>query len=189
MKRSILLFVIVMIIVFLSACGNPGSSSEAEENKTQEENSTVAQTNDSSQTESTQVEETYETVQETTLDCERLIEANRSELVHSWTQKEKSSGDTSESLIFNSDGTGSYKGVDNKNYTFTYKISITPSKDDAYEADQKIIIKYNEIDDSETRDFHFSEFGVLYLNFSDHNVIAFDKYVTDDLTGMVRIED
>lgn len=44
----------------------------------------------------------------------------------------------------------------------------------------RLNIKYNEVDDSETRDFRFLDNGILYLVYADHQIIQYDEYTREE---------
>lgn len=89
-------------------------------------------------------------------------------------------------LVFNADGTGSYQGGvydEGKyefDYTFTYTITIEEEGDKYKYTVNRLNIKYNEVDDSETRDFRFLDNGILYLVYADHQIIQYDEYTREE---------
>ncbi len=85
----------------------------------------------------------------------------QNQLVGNWTHYNWIYNSTSNHLVFNADGTGSYQGgvvEDGKyefDYTFTYTITIAEKGDKYKYTVNQLTIQYNEVDDSETRDFRF----------------------------------
>ena len=110
----------------------------------------------------------------------------QNQLVGNWTHYNWIYNSTSNHLVFNADGTGSYQGgvvEDGKyefDYTFTYTITIAEKGDKYKYTVNQLTIQYNEVDDSETRDFRFLDTGALYLVYADHQIIQFDDYIREE---------
>lgn len=140
---------------------------------------------DNSSSDSKKTEQTEALTEEPTQSEEAVIKELQDELVGNWTFYNFIYKETSNHLVFNADGTGSYQGgvVENGqyeyDYTFTYTISLEPNKYATNGFDNTLHIKYNEIDDSEDRKLSFIE-GKLYLAYGDHTIIQYDEYTREE---------
>ena len=117
---------------------------------------------------------------------EAAIAELQNQLVGNWTHYNWMYESTSNHLVFKADGTGSYQGgvvEEGKyefDYTFTYTITIEEEGDKYKYTVNRLTVKYNEVDDSETRDFRSLDTGALYLVYADHQIIQFDDYIREE---------
>lgn len=114
--KKLFVFLIAAALVFsLAACAGSGTDAKADggsgvttEAATQAEEATEADIAEPEEPE------------ETEADYDAMIEAGREQLIGSWTYD----GVDDERLTFSEDGTGSYKGIFDKDCTFTYTVSL-----------------------------------------------------------------
>ena len=115
MKRFITLLLAAALIFSLAACGDSGSDKKSEN---VEEKSTAEATQAVEETEAATEEATQEA---TEVDDDTLIKETMAKLVGDWTYTGMEDFVT---LTFNEDGTGSYKGIDDADLTFTYTLTM-----------------------------------------------------------------
>lgn len=112
MKKLIALLIVCALALSLAACGGKNDPTEPAGNETTAEATTAEAATD----EATEPEETEQT-------DEDLLAELTERLTGVWGYPGDGSEDF-EQLTFNADGTGSYRGVPDKQYTFTYAIRI-----------------------------------------------------------------
>lgn len=172
MKRFFTLFIAAALILPFAACSSGKTESKSENSEAVPETvqSTAAKTQGA-----------------TEFDSEAAKAELQEQIVGNWTFYNWMLKTTSNHLIFNADGTGSYQGgvVEDGNYefdyTFTYEISVEKTSE-KYTPGIKntITIRYNEIDESETREFKFYDDGRLNLVNTDNQIIQFDEYTREE---------
>ena len=173
MKKVFALLITVVLILSLAACGNSGSDSNGENGSV---NPTAAVT-----------PTVKETAAATEFDYDAKAQELREQIAGNWTFYNWMYKTTSNHLIFNADGTGSYQGgvvEDGKyemDYTFTYTISVEPNEKFSDMIDSTVHVHYNEIDETEDRPISFID-GKLHLGYSDGGIwiIQYDEYTREE---------
>lgn len=170
MKKLIAILTAAMMIISLAACSNSGKGNE-----------TVI--NDSSLAESSKAEETTvqaTTVEETTVaDETSFIEESKKQLIGSWTIN----GVDDESLIFNEDGTGSYKGIFDKDCSFTYTVSVFHEKFNNGEENLVALMSVS-FDTGETEDITFE-----VRDESSEKLVFHNSDYTSGYSGVFNFDD
>ncbi len=183
MKKIIILLIAASLVFSLASCGE--TASDVKEDG--EEVNTSAETQRETEEATEEVTDTASDVTDNTEpDFEGLSKQLKDQLVGNWTFYNRMYQTTSNHLVFNADGTGSYQGgviEDGKyefDYTFTYTISFEQNEDNSEYYSAMLTVQYNEIDDSETRQFFFWDDGSLHLPYGDKWIIQYDEYVREE---------
>ena len=171
MKRILALLIAAALLFSLAACGGSGKNGDTTDGGGSEAG--TAQDTTSAAAGTADTEEEKAVLQE--------------QIVGNWTFYNWMYKTTSNHLVFNADGTGSYQGgvvEDGKyeyDYTFTYTISVEPNENLPNMVNNKLHIQYNEVDDSEDRLLSFID-GKMYLAYGDSNhwIIQYDEYTREE---------
>lgn len=115
MKNLIALLIAVILILSLAACGNSDKGGSSEKDKSE---ATAAATEKVEETEAPT--EAATEAPEPTEEDPNMVVIQQDELIGSWTFPGM---EGYEELTFNEDGTGSYKGINDKDLTFTYTLA------------------------------------------------------------------
>lgn len=115
MKKIVALLIAALLILSLAACGNSDKDGSSEKDKGK---STAEATQKAEETEAPAEEVTE--APEPTEEDPNMVVIQQEELIGSWTFPGM---EGYEELTFNEDGTGSYKGINDKDLTFTYTVS------------------------------------------------------------------
>lgn len=117
MKRVLALWIAAMLMIALTACGNSDEKSKSEGSS-----SAAEVTQSAAATEAvTEAPAATEATAETVADDETLIAESKAKLIGSWSY---TGMEDFVRLTFNDDGTGSYKGLDTDEFTFTYTVTM-----------------------------------------------------------------
>ena len=111
MKKILALLIVLKLIVSLAACGNSGKG-DVKETSAAEATQKVEETAAEIETEAPATEQP---------DDDTVIAEQMAKLIGSWTYPGM---DDYERLTFNDDGTGTYKGINDKDLSFNYTVSV-----------------------------------------------------------------
>ena len=112
MKKVLVLWIAVMLILSLAACDNTASDSKSEGDSSPTAVATQAAEETEAETEEPEPTEP---------DDSALIEETTAKLIGDWSY---TGLEDYLRLTFNDDGTGSYQGLDGTSFTFTYVVTI-----------------------------------------------------------------
>ena len=165
MKKLIALFIAVMLVVSLAACGNTGKNDPTQPAA---DNTTAEPPQDEETTEATDAP-----TDEPQDDAAAAAELN-ARLCGDWIYPDN--GPEMERLTFNADGTGSYRGLEDRNYTFTYEVYIDHRAYANGAPYDENILKVN---------YSTGETENIIFFFNDNGQMAFHNFEDGGYTGMM----
>lgn len=170
MKRIIALLILTALVFSLASCGGANENTES----SVEPVTTAAS------------EAATEAETEGAPDFDAMAEELKAQIVGSWTFYNRMYKTTSNHLVFNEDGTGSYQGgvaEDGKyehDYTFTYTISVDYSEYSDKYFTNTLTVNYNETGETEKRALSFLEDGTMMLGQIENWIIQYDEYIREE---------
>ena len=166
MKKLFALLLASVMLITLAACSDSGKSGESDPVT---ENSSTEPSQSEKQTESTTEESTTEQQGD-----DAVVKELKNRLCGDW--RFPAEGVEMEHLKFNADGTGTYKGLEDRNYTFTYVVHLdhrTYGNGEPY-VENMLKMTY---DNGETEDIIFF--------FNDNGQMAFHNSEDGGYTGVM----
>ena len=169
MKKFLALLIAAALILALAACG-----------KTEKDNASEPDTNDTVSAAPQSDKETEAETETDTLTDEAPVEELKEKITGEWGFPGDGSSEDIEHLTFNADGTGTYRALPDKNYTFHYMIHIdhtTYGNGEPY-VENMFKIDY---DTGESEDFIFF--------FTDEGKLAFHNSENGGYSGVMSFID